>query len=61
MVVLNKMSRVHLCMDATRYAPNIVNASELIARGEEILAKHRQYVEAHCDDLPGVRNWVWSE
>jgi len=53
MVVLNKMSRVHLCMDAIRYAPNIVNAAKLIGKGEEILTKHRQYVQEHFDDLPG--------
>lgn len=61
MVVLNKMSRVHLCMDAIRYAPNIVNAAKLIGKGEEILAKHRQYVQEHFDDLPEARDWVWSE
>jgi xylulose-5-phosphate/fructose-6-phosphate phosphoketolase len=56
MVVLNKMSRVHLSMDAVRYAPNIGNAAELIARGEEVRAKRRQYVQEHFDDLPEVRN-----
>jgi len=61
MVVLNKMSRVHLCMDAIRYAPSMVNAAELIGKGEEVLAKHRQYVQEHFDDLPEVSNWVWSE
>jgi xylulose-5-phosphate/fructose-6-phosphate phosphoketolase len=61
MVVLNRASRVHLAMDAIRYAPNIVNAAELIAKGEAILKKHRQYVEEHFDDLPEVRDWVWSD
>ena len=61
MVVLNRMSRVHLAMDAIRYAPNIVNAAELIAKGETILAKHRQYIEEHFDDLPEARDWVWSD
>jgi xylulose-5-phosphate/fructose-6-phosphate phosphoketolase len=61
MVVLNKMSRVHLSMDAVRYAPNIGNAAELISKGEEVLAKHRQYVQEHFDDLPEARDWVWSE
>jgi xylulose-5-phosphate/fructose-6-phosphate phosphoketolase len=56
MGVLNKMSRVHLCMDAIRYAPNMVDAAELIARGEEVRAKRRQYVQEHFDDLPEVRN-----
>jgi hypothetical protein len=60
MVVLNKMSRVHLSMDAVRCAPNIGNAAELIARGEEVLARHRQYVQEYFEDLPEIRNWVWS-
>ncbi len=61
MVVLNRASRVHLAMDAIRYAPSIVNAAELIAKGEAILTKHRQHVEEHFDDLPEVRDWVWSD
>jgi xylulose-5-phosphate/fructose-6-phosphate phosphoketolase len=61
MVVLNRASRVHLAMDAVRYSPNIANAAELIARGESILAEHRQYVEEHFDDLPEARDWVWSD
>jgi xylulose-5-phosphate/fructose-6-phosphate phosphoketolase len=61
MVVLNRMSRVHLAMDAVRYAPNIVNAAALIGRGEAILAKHRAYVQEHFEDLPEVRDWVWSD
>ena len=61
MVVLNRASRVHLAMDAVRYSPNIVNAAELITRGESILDKHRQYIEEHFDDLPEARDWVWSD
>jgi xylulose-5-phosphate/fructose-6-phosphate phosphoketolase len=61
MVVLNRMSRVHLAMDTVRYAPNIVTAAELIGRGEEILAKHRAYIQEHFEDLPEVQDWVWSD
>ena len=61
MVALNKMSPVHLCMDAVRYAPDIRNAGELLAKGEEVLAKHRAYVHEHFEDLPEVRDWVWSD
>jgi phosphoketolase len=61
MVVLNRMSRVHLWMDAVRYAPDIRNAGELLAKGEEVLAKHRAYVQEHFEDLPEVRDWVWSD
>jgi xylulose-5-phosphate/fructose-6-phosphate phosphoketolase len=61
MVVLNRMSRFHLCMDAVRYAPDIRNAGELLAKGEAVLAKHRAHVHEHFEDLPEVRDWVWSD
>jgi xylulose-5-phosphate/fructose-6-phosphate phosphoketolase len=48
-------------MDTVRYAPNIVTAAELIGRGEEILAKHRAYIQEHFEDLPEVQDWVWSD
>lgn len=56
MVVLNRMSRIHLAMEAIRYAPNLVNAAELLARGEALLAKHRTYIREHFDDLPEIRD-----
>jgi xylulose-5-phosphate/fructose-6-phosphate phosphoketolase len=61
MVVLNKMSRIHLSMDAVRYAPNIANAAELLAKGEALLAQHRAYVQEHFEDLPEIRDWVWPD
>ena len=48
-------------MDAVRYAPDIRNAGVLLAKGEEVLAKHRAYVHEHFEDLPEVRDWVWSD
>jgi xylulose-5-phosphate/fructose-6-phosphate phosphoketolase len=61
MVVLNKMSRIHLSMDAVRYAPNIANAGELLTKGEALLAQHRAYVQEHFEDLPEIRDWVWPD
>ncbi len=62
MVVLNRMSRIHLCMDAVRYAPNMVErAPELIARCNELLERHRQYVSRYFEDLPEIRDWVWTD
>jgi xylulose-5-phosphate/fructose-6-phosphate phosphoketolase len=48
-------------MDAVRHAPDIVNAGELLAKGEALLAKHRAYVQEHFEDLPEINDWVWSD
>jgi len=61
MVVLNRMSRVHLCKDAVRYAPSLAErASTLLPHADELLARHRAYVTQHFEDLPEIRDWVWS-
>jgi len=62
MVVLNKMSRVHLCLDILHYLPHAIpHAKELTDRCHAFLAKHRAYVTEHFEDLPEVNNWVWKE
>ena len=54
MVVLNHMSRVHLCMDAIQYAPQHGRArADLIALANETLGRHRAYISEHFEDLPG--------
>ncbi|MEO8604259.1 MAG: phosphoketolase family protein [bacterium] len=61
MVVLNRMSRFHLCQDAVRYAPSLHgSASTLLARADEMLARHHAYVTQHFEDLPEIRDWVWT-
>jgi xylulose-5-phosphate/fructose-6-phosphate phosphoketolase len=61
MVVLNGISRYHLAMEALRRARRIPeNSPELVERFQELLRKHRAYVEEHLEDMPEVRDWVWS-
>jgi xylulose-5-phosphate/fructose-6-phosphate phosphoketolase len=61
MVVLNETSRYHLAMDALRRARRRpVNTTNLIARCEETLARHRAYIAQHFDDLPEIRDWAWT-
>jgi len=61
MVVLNQMSRIHLAMDAVKYARHgVARAPELIAHCNEMLARHRAYVTQHFEDLPEIRDWVWT-
>jgi xylulose-5-phosphate/fructose-6-phosphate phosphoketolase len=62
MVVLNGMSRYHLCIEALRRARRVHNlAPELIKKCNDILAQHRDYVRTHLEDMPEVRDWVWSD
>jgi len=62
MVVLNKMSRIHLAMDALKYATRFADrAAPLIAAGKALLEKHRAYVTEHFEDLPEISDWVWTD
>ncbi|MCW2523027.1 MAG: putative phosphoketolase [Frankiales bacterium] len=60
MVVLNKMSRYHLVLEAlrrSRRAPE--KGTELARYCQSQLARHHDYVREHFEDLPEVRDWVW--
>ena len=60
MVVLNQMSRFHLCIEALRRS-GYAQAGPLIAWCEGMLAKHQGYTRAHFEDLPEIRAWKWSD
>ena len=62
MVVLNETSRFHIAMDAIRRSRRpLARAAELTAACEQMLAKHRAYVVEALEDLPEIRDWVWSD
>jgi xylulose-5-phosphate/fructose-6-phosphate phosphoketolase len=65
MVVLNRVSRYHLVMDAINNARRTpVGADALLRWCEAKLAEHRAYVVEHLEDLPEVRDWVigdWAQ
>ncbi len=62
MVVLNGMSRYHLCIEALRRAGGrLPDATALIAECRAALARHGVYSRAHLEDMPEVRDWVWTE
>ncbi|PZM10987.1 phosphoketolase [Rhizobium tubonense] len=62
MVVLNKMSRLHLCLDVLRYVPGmLVKHGRLVAGCTELLEEHDRYIREHFDDLPEIKDWAWSE
>ncbi|MBP2414836.1 xylulose-5-phosphate/fructose-6-phosphate phosphoketolase [Arthrobacter stackebrandtii] len=61
MVVLNRMSRYHLAVEALhRAGGQHQGAQELATYCQEMLTKHEEYVLAHLEDLPEIRDWVWS-
>jgi xylulose-5-phosphate/fructose-6-phosphate phosphoketolase len=61
MVVLNGMSRYHLCIEALRRATRLRElAPPLIAECNNMLAKHHAYVREYLEDMPEVRDWTWT-
>ena len=61
MVVLNKMSRLHICLDVPRYVPDMFRSSRaLLERCASLLEQHEIYIREHFDDLPEIKDWAWS-
>jgi xylulose-5-phosphate/fructose-6-phosphate phosphoketolase len=61
MVVINRMSRYDLALEALRRAKRERSgAAELRTHCEEMLARHRSYVREHLEDMPEVRDWTWE-
>ena len=60
MVVLNRMSRYHLTLEALRRARRVAErGAELAEYCRAQLEKHPAYVREHLEDMPEVRNWIW--
>jgi xylulose-5-phosphate/fructose-6-phosphate phosphoketolase len=61
MVVLNKLDRFQLELDAISRIPRFADrVEEATARYEAAIERHKHYVCAHGDDLPEVRDWRWT-
>ena len=61
MVVLNRMSRYDLVLEALRRSRRVPEGGDTLARlCHEQLARHRSYVVEELEDLPEVRTWTWS-
>jgi xylulose-5-phosphate/fructose-6-phosphate phosphoketolase len=62
MVVLNGISRYHLCIMAMRYAERVQHfVPPLIQECKAILTKHASYIRTHFEDIPEVQDWVWTD
>jgi len=61
MVVMNRLSRFHLAMDALDNLPEAGEAGERLRDFcQERLEAHTLYIRDHLEDMPEIRNWTWS-
>jgi len=62
MVVLNQMSRYHLAMEAVKRVPRMhLHAEAFITHCEAVLRQHNDYICTYLDDMPGIKNWKWTD
>ncbi len=62
MVVLNTLDRFHLVMDVANRVPSLqARAAHIKQRMRDKLAEHTQYIHAHGEDMPEVRDWQWRQ
>jgi xylulose-5-phosphate/fructose-6-phosphate phosphoketolase len=60
MVVMNDLDRFHLVMDVIDRVPALgYNAAHVKQRMRDHLVEHREYIRAHGEDLPAIRDWSW--
>jgi xylulose-5-phosphate/fructose-6-phosphate phosphoketolase len=62
MVVRNAKSRYHLCIEAMRRVPRLHDRTRaLLAECNDRLVTHHAYVREYLQDMPDVRDWVWTD
>jgi xylulose-5-phosphate/fructose-6-phosphate phosphoketolase len=62
MVVLNEMSRYHLCIEALRRSERMRGrAPVLIDQCNALIAKATAYSKEHLEDMPEITDWVWTK
>jgi xylulose-5-phosphate/fructose-6-phosphate phosphoketolase len=60
MVVLNRMSRYHLALEAISRSPRHVEGFDAVElHCHEMLAAHHDYIRRYFEDMPEVRDWTW--
>jgi xylulose-5-phosphate/fructose-6-phosphate phosphoketolase len=60
MVVLNTLDRFHLVMDVANRVPKLqAQAAHIKQRMRDKLSAHTQYIHAHGEDMPEIRDWKW--
>jgi xylulose-5-phosphate/fructose-6-phosphate phosphoketolase len=62
MVVLNQMSRYHLCMEALRRVDRGGDRfTTQVKQCQALLADALAYAHQHFEDPPEIRNWTWTD
>jgi xylulose-5-phosphate/fructose-6-phosphate phosphoketolase len=60
MTVLNDLDRFHLVADVAQRVPKLAaRAAHLRQAMRDRLVEHRQYIRAHGEDMPEIRDWRW--
>jgi len=61
MVVLNRLDRFHLALNAISRLPRLGEArvSELTASLEAKLDEHAVHIREHGEDMPEIQRWTW--
>jgi len=61
MTVLNDLDRFHLVMDTIDRVPQTGDAGiHLKQQLQDKLIEHKQYIDKYGEDMPEIRNWMWS-
>jgi xylulose-5-phosphate/fructose-6-phosphate phosphoketolase len=61
MTVLNEVDRFHLVIDVAERTPLLATrAADIVQAMQERLIQHRQYITAHGEDMPEIRDWRWT-
>jgi len=62
MTVLNDLDRFHLVMDTIDRVPQAGDEGVYLKQQlEDKLVEHRHYITRNGQDMPEVRNWVWTD
>jgi xylulose-5-phosphate/fructose-6-phosphate phosphoketolase len=60
MVVLNRMSRYHLALEAVRRSRRRPAGADVLEEHcQSMLDRHHDYVREHLEDMPEISGWAW--